>query len=150
MSWMVCCTSPTQCYPRCQRDQGGAGLLCTYTPSCLSGINSLINQPIVRHGFHHDGTVPKSTTCETTIELENLRLVRLEEQMGTSLGRSDIERWAMSACTKFSSAWIFSPPDHFGFIENNLFREVFAAHLGQTLPAIHSYVGGFFDRNQAR
>ena len=56
----------------------------------------------------------------------------------------------MSACTKFSSAWILSPPDHFGFIENNLFREVFATHLGQASPAIHSYVGGFFGKRGER
>ena len=70
--------------------------------------------------------------------------------MGTSLGRSDIERWAMSACTKFSSAWILSPPDHFVVIENNLFREVFVTHLGQASPAIHSYVGGFFGKRGER
>ena len=114
------------------------------------GERVIINQPIVQYSFNHDGTVPKSTTCEMTIELEDLRLVRLEERMGMSLGRSDIERWAVSACTKFSSAWILSPPDHFGFIENSLSQEVFATHLGQASPAIHSYVGGFFGKRGER
>ena len=66
------------------------------------------------------------------------------------LGKVDMERWAMSTCTKFSSSWILSPPDHFGFIENNLFQEVCMTHLGQVSPAIHSYVGGFFGKRCER
>ena len=107
----------------------------------------LLNQDISRAGFGADGTVSRSVTNAVTIELERSRQDHLGKRIETSMDRGEYERWSWAACTKMSSIFLHSPPDHFGYMEDPVFQVAWTTYLGQACPLMAPVVGRYFGKN---
>ena len=101
----------------------------------------LLAQPLDRAGFHKDGSQPKSVTHAVTMELEERRAHDLDVRLCNNLLREAHERWSWEANTSLSGAFLLSPPNQLGFIEDPVFQVALTTYLGQSCPLMGPLVG---------
>ena len=113
----------------------------------LSNPKLLLTQELARAGFYEDGSVAKSVTNALTIELEGSRSRSLGNWIADRLDRKSYERWSWEAWRKSSAVFLHSPPDQFGYIEDQIFPVAVAQYLGQPCPMMAPVVGRFFGKD---
>ena len=78
----------------------------------------LLTQNITRAGSYIGGTFAPLAMNAIIIKLEGARELNLGQQIDTSLGQGDYEKWAWDAWSKYSGVFLLSSPDVFGYMED--------------------------------
>ena len=117
------------------------------TPDQLNNSDYLLTQDVLRAGFYHDGSKPKSATAALTIELERARMKSLRQTIESSLPQGHYERASFESWQNISAVPLTSPPDQIGYQDNNCFQMLIARYLGQPNPLCQHLAGRFFGNN---
>ena len=115
-------------------------------PQQLHDENCLLNQDTPNAGFYKDGSIAKSVTKAITNELEKARSDKLSKSIAESLNKDNYERWSHTACDRTSSVFLHSPPDQYGYMEDEVFQVALATYLGQPCPIMAPLVGRYFGK----
>lgn len=107
----------------------------------------LLEQTLYKAGRYGDGTLPKSATHATTMELESHRALHLGKQIKSNLPRTDYGRQAFEAWTSTSACFLMSPPDGIGYIPDADMQMAITTYLGLPCPVMAPMVGRFFGKN---
>ena len=63
--------------------------------------------------------------------MEKQRLIHVSSMVESSLVRDDYEKWVWGGYSDLSAAFLQSPPDTIGYMEDNMFQVVMMIYLGQ-------------------